>query len=156
MKKRLLLVLLISIGLLTIISCGKKEEKKEEIYAITYDGVKLVPGEKVEMSKFTEEYEKAEEPNCALGGKGYTYTFEELEIATKEDGTLYSIYVFGPNVKTDEGIYIGDEVNKVKDVYGKAEVESGLITYKKGEVELSFVIDRDKVLGIEYKLIVKE
>ncbi len=154
MKKSVLFVLLISVLLLTV-GCGK-DNKKEEGYGLTFDGVKVVPGEKIDISKFKKEYETSEVPNCALGGKGVNYTFEELEISTSEDGTVYSIYVIDPNIKTDEGIYLGDTVETVKEKYGKADLLSGIITYKKGGVELTFVIDKDKVVGIEYNMIIKE
>jgi len=153
MKKSLLFILLVSVMLLTI-GCGK--DKKEEGYGLTFDGVKIVPGEKIDISKFKKEYEKSEVPDCALGGKGINYTFEELEISTNEEGIVYSIYVIDPNVKTDEGVYLGDEVKTVKEKYGNADLLSGIMTYSRGGVELTFVIDKDKVIGIEYNMIIKE
>ena len=133
MKKKFFMGLLIVIGLLTIVGCGK--EKKEEAFSLTFDGVKLVPGETVDMSKFKKEYDTFEEPDCALGGKGYNYTFDELEISATEKGMIYSIYFIDPNLKTEEGIAKGDEVSKVKKAYGDKEVKDGMLTYEKGKVE---------------------
>ena len=150
MKKRLLFVLLISLGLLTLVGCGKNKES-ESGYSLTFDGVKIVPGETIDMSKFKKEYDTFEEPDCALGGKGYNYTFEELEISATEKGKVYSIYFIDPNLKTDEGIALGDSVSDVKKAYGDKDVKDNMLSYEKAKVELNFTIESDMVTGIEYR-----
>ncbi len=152
MKKRLLLVLLISVGLLTLVGCGKKEETKES-FEITFDGVNITPGETIDASIFKKEYHKSEEPDCAFGGKGINYTFDELEVSTNEAGKVYSVYIMDPNVGTKEGVYLGDEVSKVTKAYGDKEIKDNLLVYKKGHVEIDFNIDRDVVEGIEYRYV---
>jgi len=156
MKKKLLFVLLISVCLLTVIGCGKKEEKIET-FKVEFAGVDVTPGEKLDISKINKDYDKSEVPDCALGGKGIVYTFEEVEISTSEEGKIFSVYFIDPNMKTEEGISLGDDISKVKEAYGNkdfSEGEDGLI-YKKGNVEVSFVISDDKVYSIEYTLIVE-
>lgn len=154
MKKKILFIMLISACLLTFVGCGKKEEeKKEESYKIEFDGVNITPGETIDPSKFKKEYNKSEEPDCAFGGKGINYTFEELEVSTNENGRVYSVYIMDPNVGTTEGVYLGDEVSKVTKTYGDKEVKDNLLTYTKGNVEINFNIDRDIVEGIEYRYV---
>ncbi len=150
MKKKLLVVL-ISICLLTVCACGKKEEK--DLFKLNYSGVNIIPGEKLDISKIKKEYEKSEVPDCAFGGKGIVYTFEDLEISTNEEGLIYSVYFISPNMKTEEGISLGDEVSKVKEVYKEITEEDGLIKCKKDKVEIDFNINNDIVDGIEYLLI---
>ena len=150
MKKKLLVVL-ISICLLTVCACGKKEEK--DLFKLNYSGVNIIPGEKLDISKIKKEYEKSEVPDCAFGGKGIVYTFEDLEISTNEEGLIYSVYFISPNMKTEEGISLGDEVSKLKEVYKEITEEDGLIKCKKDKVEIDFNINNDIVDGIEYLLI---
>ena len=150
MKKKLLIVL-ISICLLTVCACGKKEEK--DSFKLEFAGVNIIPGEKLDISKIKKEYEKSEVPDCAFGGKGIVYTFEDLEISTNEEGLIYSVYFISPNMKTEEGISLGDEVSKLKEVYKEITEEDGLIKCKKDKVEIDFNINNDIVDGIEYLLI---
>jgi len=154
MKKRLLLVLLISIGLLTIISCGKKEE---ESFKVMYEGNNITPGETLDISKFKNPYDKSEVPDCALGGTGIMYTFDDLEISTNEKNKIYSVYFINPNFKTEEGIALGDSKEDLLKAYEGIEVSKGedTLVYKKGKVEINFVISDNKVYSIEYTLIVE-
>ena len=153
MKKKLLLVLLISACLLTIVGCGKKDEKKEDSYKIEFAGVNITPGETLDLKKINKEYDKSEVPDCALGGKGLVYTFEELEISTNEENKIYSVYFIDPNMKTKEGIALGDEVSAVKKAYGDKEIKDGVLKYSKGKVEINFNISNDVVDSIEYLLL---
>ena len=153
MKKRLLFVLLISACLLTVVGCGKKEEKKEDTYKIEFAGVNVTPGEKLDVKKINKDYDKSEVPDCAFGGKGIIYTFEEVEISTNEEGKIYSVYFISPNMKTTEGISLGDEVSAVKKAYGDKEIKDGVLKYSKGKVEIDFNISNDTVDSIEYILL---
>jgi len=154
MKKRILLVLLISIGLLTILSCGKKET--EESFEIKFEGINVTPGETLDINKFKNTYDKSEVPDCALGGTGVMYTFDDLEISTNEKNLIYSVYFINPNFKTTEGIALGDSKDDVIKAYGEAasKGEDSLL-YKKGKVEINFNFSNDKVESIEYTLIVE-
>lgn len=154
MKKKLLLLLLISIGLLTIVSCGKKEE---ESFEIKYEGINITPGETLDISKFKNTYDKSEVPDCALGGKGIMYAFDDLEISTNDKNLIYSVYFLNPNYKTAEGIALGDSKDAVIKAYGDkaSKSDNGDLLYQKGKVEISFIFDNDKVTSIEYTLIVE-
>lgn len=154
MKKRVLSLLLISVCLLTLIGCGKKEEEtnKEESIKIEYDGVNITPGEKLKIDKISKDYDKSEVPDCAFGGKGIIYTFDDLEISTNEDDLIYSVYFIDPNMKTLEGISLGDSFDSVKEKY-KGTESDGVYKYSKGKVEIDFTINGDIVSSIEYLLV---
>ena len=122
MKKKLLFVLLISVCLLTVIGCGKKEEKKET-FKVEFAGVDVTPGEKLDISKINKDYDKSEVPDCALGGKGIVYTFEEVEISTSEEGKIFSVYFIDPNMKTEEGISLGDDIRKLMEIKTSVKVK---------------------------------
>ena len=59
-------------------------------------------------------------------------------------------------IKTEEGVAISDDRAKVIEAYGENFEENGnKITYTKGNVELSFLIENDIVTSIEYVLVVE-
>ena len=152
MKKSLLLLLLVTGCLLTVIGC-KKEKDSIESFKIEFAGVNITPGEKLDLKKIKKDYDKAEVPDCAFGGTGLVYTFDDLEISTNEDGKIYSVYFISPNIKTEEGISLGDEVSKVKEAYEDYSEEKGLIKTTKGNVGIDFNINEDFVESIEYLLL---
>ncbi len=151
MKKSLLCLVLISVLLLTVVGC--KKEKGVESYKIEFEGVNITPGEKLYLDKIKKDYDKSEVPDCAFGGKGIVYTFDDLEISTNEEGLIYSVYFISPNMKTEEGISLGDEGSKVKDTYDECNEDDEILKCSKGKVEIDFNISNDYIEGIEYILL---
>lgn len=150
MKKKSLLVLLLSVGLLLLVGCGKE---KEESFEVSLNEVNITPGTKLNADTINEEYDYSEVPDCAFGGKGIVYTFNDVEISTKEDGTIYSVYYLNANAKTKEGLSISDEVSRIKELYGDPDKnENNQMIYKKGKVQLVIDLSNNYVGGIEYLL----
>lgn len=152
MKKRILWVLILTASLFCLVGCG--QEKKEETFEMTYKGVDVTPGIKFSDKKIDEEFDYSEVPDCAFGGKGIVYTYEDIEISTKEDGTIYSVYFLTANAKTNEGLSVSDEKTKVRELYGSPKKEeNNQMIYRRGKVELTINISNSYVGGIEYILV---
>ncbi len=152
MKKKLLFVLILGVSLLCLVGCGK--EKKESAFEVLLNGVDVTPGNKFNAQKIDEDYDYSEVPDCAFGGKGIIYTYKDIEISTKEDGTIYSVYFLNANAKTKEGLSVSDEVEKAKEIYGEPDrEENNQLIYKKGKVELTINLGNSYVGGIEYILV---
>ena len=150
MKKKTLLILMVFCSLI-LFGCGKKEEEK--VFTFKFQGVDITPGKKFDKDKMESMPEESEVPDCALGGTGYMYTFNELEISTSEDQTIYSVYFIDPGLETTEGISKGASIEDVKKAYGTpTREEKDEYIYKRGNVELSFVFHNDSVSIIEYTL----
>ena len=152
MKKKIIVFSILVVSLFLLVGCGKKKE--EEKFEVTLNGVDVTPGVKFDEKKIDEEYSYSEVPDCAFGGKGIIYTYENVEISTKEDGTIYSVYFLNTNAKTKEGLSVSDDKAKVKELYGDPKKdENNQMIYRRGKVELTINISNSYVGGIEYILV---
>lgn len=100
-----------------------------------------------------------EAPSCARLGEDviYTYSGFRLSAAKQKDGSeiLYSILLTDDSVMTEEGLYIGESEEKIKEVYGASIKKSGVYTYQKGEMQLFIVVEKEKVVSIEYRSLLR-
>lgn len=100
----------------------------------------------------SKEYFEAE--HCALPGLEKTYTFDGFELYTYEiEGvdSVASISFLDDSVKTKEGIYLYSSLDDVIEAYGDDyEQKLGLYTYESGDCKLSFLIEDEEVVSIEY------
>mgnify|MGYP002859535253 CR=1 FL=1 len=151
MKKCLLCLVLISITLLSIVGC--KKESEVEYYKISFEGSDITPGQKINLDKIKKGYDKSEVTDCAFGEKGIVYTFEDLEISTNEDGLIYSVYFISSNMKTTEGVSLGDEKSKINKNYSECVEDDETLKCSKGRVEIDFNINNDSISGIRYILL---
>lgn len=83
-----------------------------------------------------------------------TYCYNGFEVTTYIDkGIEYiaSVLLVDNSVTTDEGIYIGSNLKDVINAYGNNYLEStGQYSYTKGDSELQFSHNDDKVVSILY------
>lgn len=95
-----------------------------------------------------------EAPSCAFGDldKIYTYNGFEMDTYSLEGKDYVSAIIFkDDSVTTPEGICIGEDAEKVKEVYGEpTEEKDGNAVYGKDGMKLNFLIQDDKVVSIEY------
>lgn len=135
------------------------EEVQDAGFMISYLGVDVTPGVPFDRNTIPEEGTYSEIPSCAFEGTDNVSTFAHVEITSAQVNgveTVYSVYFLDPEVKTQEGIAISDDRNKVIETYGSDYEELGnKITYTKGDVQLSFIIENDVVTSVEYVLVVK-
>jgi len=95
-----------------------------------------------------------EAASCAFEGLDKIYTYNDFEIYTYPAGDkdMISGIIFRSDiVSTPEGIAIGADAAKVKEIYGEGLEEEGNLVYEKGGMRLSFVVQEDKVASIEYQ-----
>ena len=132
---------------------------EDENFNVSYLGVDVTPGIPYDRNSIPEEGTYSEIPSCAFEGTDNVSTFSHVEItSTQIDGveSVYSVYFLDTEVQTKEGVMISDERSKVIEKYGNDYEEVGnKITYTKGQVQLSFLIENDVVTSIEYVLVVK-
>ncbi len=178
--KKLTSVLLAVALLLTLAACGGNETpeatntpettnnteestapsestgKLEEIYGITYEGVKLVPGAAFDAAALPEASSVMEVPSCAFEGTDKAYNYGTFELTAYNEGNgeiIYSIYLLDPNVATDEGLYLGDTLSRAQELYGEDyERKDTQITYTAGNTMLILILQGDSIASIEYRV----
>lgn len=124
-----------------------------EPFALTFNGLKLVPGTTYDASKLPEPNSVYQVPSCAIEGTDNVYSFDELDITAFHDGTqeiIYAIAIFDPNVCTDEGLYLGDDAARVVELYGENYTENGTaMVYIGANTMLTIILQNGYVVDIE-------
>ena len=157
MKKRyIVFFILLSIVIVGCSNSNKKEDTSvNNSYNIQYTGVDITPGIEFNADKINKEAKITEIPSCAFQGTDTVYTYDDIEITVADkDGKkiVYSVYFIGTDVKTTEGISIDATKDEIIKTYGNASDDND-IKYTKGDVELHFVLNNDRVTSIEYVLV---
>lgn len=93
-----------------------------------------------------------EAPSCAFDGMDTIYTYAGFTVQTYPDNdNIYMIVLKDDSVATEEGVSIGDSREQVEQAYGSEYTEeTGKIVYKKDSMKLSFILQEDEVVSIEY------
>ena len=130
----------------------------EDVFSFTYQGVTLVPGNAFDSAALPEAESVYQVPSCAIEGTDNVYNFNDaVEITAFNDGSqeiIYSIAIFDPNVCTDEGLYLGDDMARVIELYGEDYTENGTaMVYTKGNTELTIILQNGFVVDMEFKWI---
>lgn len=168
-KKTLLIFVIILIIIVGIVAIGvlgkkKKEESNQnnlaEGYSLKYKGIDITPGKAFKESDISEKYDYSEIESCAFEGKDKIYTYSDVEVnVAKVDGkdTVYSVYFLNTEPETGEGIKISDSKEQMIKAYGEnyENITETNYIYKKGNVNLSFIVENDIITSIEYTLEVK-
>lgn len=127
-------------------------------YSYTYEGVKLMPGDPFDPAKLPEASSVFEVPSCAIEGTDNLYNYGTFEVTAFNDGSgevIYSIFFIDPNITTDEGLALGDDVAKMIELYGEDYVQEGTAyTYTSENTILSIIVQNDMVNSIEFRLAV--
>lgn len=96
-----------------------------------------------------------EAASCAFEGLDKIYTYSGFEIETYPiDGKDYVSVVAlkDDSVATPEGVTLGDSRAKVEEKYGTGYRENGAsLVYEKDGMKLSFILEGDEVISIQYK-----
>lgn len=125
-------------------------------YSYTYEGVELVPGAAFDPSALPEADSVYEVPSCAIEGTDNLYNYGTFELTAFNDGTgevIYSIFFIDPNITTDEGLALGDDVAKVIELYGEDYTAEGTAyIYTGANTILSILVQNDTVTSIEFRM----
>jgi hypothetical protein len=127
-----------------------------EPFVFTFNGVTLIPGTVYDAAALPEPTSVYQVPSCAIEGTDNVYNFNDaVEITAFNDGSqeiIYSIAIFDPNVCTDEGLYLGDDMARVIELYGEDYTENGTaMVYTKGNTELTIILQNGFVVDMEFK-----
>lgn len=100
-------------------------------------------------------------PSCAFQGKTKIYEYKDYTVSVveepKKEGLVFSVLLTDESVITSEGVKIGDDVQKMKKVYGKpVDTTDASFVYRKGDVELIFIHEDDEITSIEYRSTILE
>ena len=132
------------------------EDVKEE-FCFVAEGVELIPGADFDPAALTEAASLYTVPSCAIEGTDNVYNYETFEITAYDDGTgevIYSIYIIDPNTTTPEGLALGDNLDRVLELYGdNYQVNGAAFDFYGTETMLSIIIQNDAVASIEYRMI---
>lgn len=179
--KKLIALLLAVLMMVTLVACGTQtpdptepsEQQQqtdptqpqntqpaqpEEVFSFTYEGVELIPGAAFDHSVLPEADSVFEVPSCAIEGTDNLYSYPPFELTAYNDGTgevIYSIYLLDANTPTPEGLYLGDDLARVTELYGTDYVENDTeLTFTKGNTTLNLLLDGETVISIEYRMVV--
>ena len=172
-KKVLIIVLVILVIIIGTVEIGvvlsnrpksNNEEQKAqgqtpevaEKFSYTYDGVTMEIGEEFSKEKYGEELEYSEIASCAFEGLDKTYTYEHYEVTTYPDGdkeNVLTIYFLDETIATNEGLSIGDDYEKMVEIYGDNFTNhENQYTYQRGNTLLEFIVENGVVTSIDYTL----
>lgn len=151
--------------------CSKREAKEVESHLESSESIvrkgytfhafdeEFFIGEDIheKLKRLSEPNSTNEVPSCARLGEDVIYTYSGFSLTTSKKGedseVLYSILLTDDSVMTDEGLYIGDNDDKVLKLYGNNVKKAGVYTYEKDEMKLNIVMKKDTVISIEYSSI---
>lgn len=134
------------------------EPAAEEYFSFTYEGVELIPGAAFDPAQLPEADSVFEVPSCAIEGTDNVYCYPTFELTAYNDGTgevIYSIYLLDADTPTAEGLYVGDDLTRVTELYGTDYAENDTeLTFTKGDTTLNLLLDGETVISIEYRMVV--
>jgi len=136
-------------------SQNEQEEAAREPYFFIFDNVKMevnVDAEPI-ILKLGNPISVFEAPTCAFDGKDVLYSYQHFDVDVFEydvESKIYSIALNDDLVTTEEGISVGDSVEKVIEKYGNADVSGGSYVYAAEGMALEFIAQNDYVIAIRY------
>lgn len=126
-------------------------------YTFETNGVELIPGDPFDPGILPEAVSVYEVPSCAIVGTDNLYNYGSFELTAFDDGEkelIYSILLTDPNITTTEGLALGDNVQKVTDIYGEGYTQQGNAYVYTGDAEMLYIIlQNETVASIEYRMI---
>lgn len=134
-------------------------DENSEGYVFEYNGTKVAMNGKADpiLENLGEYIDYFEAESCAFGGLDKIYTYGGFELHTYEtDGVdhVASVIFLDDSVSTKEGIYLYCGLDDVLLIYGDNHTKSsGMYTYELDKSKISFLVEDDKVVSIEYAAI---
>lgn len=130
----------------------------EGAFSFILDGIELIPGEPFDPFQLPEAENIFEVPSCAIEGTDTVYSYTTIEVTAYDDGideVIYSIYLVDANTPTSEGLYVGDDLARVEELYGTDyETNDTELTFTKGNTTLNLLMEGETVISIEYRMAV--
>ena len=127
------------------------------VFAFTFEGVDIIPGEAFDASKLPEAASLYQVPSCALEGTDNVYNYETFEVTAYDEGNgefVYSVYFIDPNLTTNEGLALGDDLTKAVELYGENYEEvDGEYVYTSDNTQLRLIVENEVVVSIELRMV---
>ncbi len=135
---------------------GNSTVKEDPGFVFEYKGVQInmdAPSDKI-LEALGEPMNYFEAPSCAFMGmdKVYTYSGFDFQTYTENDKDyIASIHFLDDSVTTPEGVGLYSTMEDMIAAYGKDYKQSfSQYTYTKGKCSLSFIIENNEVVSVEY------
>lgn len=156
MKKEINILVCVLMLLCLATSC--REEGKTGItekYSLNVNNVTFSVGDDVDevTARLGECNSMSSAPSCAGGGFDEVYRYNGLKILAHRDAKgakITEIDLLSDLLPTAEGVFIGDDADKIKEIYGEGEGFSGGVEYRAEGCRLRFFITDGRVTGIKY------
>lgn len=151
MNKKLVILIII-----VLLLCGCKEKEKTIYeYYVTVDDVDIKVNRLFNfLSNSLGNYNDIKYLNQ---GDNIIYIYNDIEIETyKKDNEekVLSFWFTSDKYNTNEGVRIGDNIDKMLYVYGdNYEYNNDVYVYKLNNSSVSFIVENDIIKGIEYSLV---
>ena len=125
-------------------------------FGYTYHDVRLVPGEAFDAKDLPRAVGTYTIPSCAFSGTDNVYTYDSIEVVAYDEGQgehLYCVYLTDPNITTDEGLCLGDSVDKMIQIYGENYTKTGSeYAYYRGDTILIVLAQGGVINAIEIRM----
>ena len=158
--KRISLILLAAVMLLSLVGCGSTDiDPQEENFTFTYNGTKITLGAEAApiIDALGEPRSYTEEPSCAFEGMDKTYYYGSFYFSTyplNGKDFVYSFWFADDSVATEDGIRIGSTQAQMETIFG-ANCFNGTNSYmqSKGESKVVYLLEDGLIKSIQYELI---
>lgn len=157
MKKiKVILAITFALVLVLLAACNANKTDKEELY-VEYKNVKIVMGADADeiIDALGEPIDSYEIGDCGGLGAQVLYSYPSLDVyvlESKSGDVIDAISFRDDIVTTNEGVYIGMDINEAKELLGEPDGETDKqLDYKKGDFTVSVVFADGAVSAISYE-----
>lgn len=159
--KRISIILLAAVMLLSLVGCGSTDiDPQEENFSFTYNSTEITLGAAAApiIDALGEPRSYTEEPSCAFEGMDKTYYYGSFYLSTyplDSKDYVYSIWFADDSVATNDGIRIGSNKAQVEAIYG-ADCFNGTNAYTQTQrnSKLTILLKDGIVSSILFELII--
>ena len=130
------------------------QENADQFYFLAGD-VAVIPGTPFDATKVSYD-DVYEVPSCAGEGTDKVYMTASYEITAFHDGkseVTYSVTFVTPDVKTPEGLCLGDDMAKAATLYGSYEQDGNAWIFTRGNTQLWIIGDGEVITSIELRTV---
>lgn len=121
-----------------------------DIFALSYNGIRLIPGEVTDVvALLGEPEERLEAPSCVHDGNDIIYSYSLFEITTSPSDNgdyISSISIYAESVKLEEGIGLGDNIDDVIAVCPDYTESFGRYTFTRKNTTLTLMTDDNGII----------
>lgn len=153
MNKKIIFLLALSCFLSACEGGGKAPPPEK--YSFVAEGVTFSVGDDADevTARLGECNSSASAPSCAGEGFDEVYRYNGFRILAHRDSMgakITEIELLSDLLPTAEGVFVGDDADKIKEIYGEGDGFSGGVEYRAEGCRLRFFITDGRVTGIKY------